>query len=281
MESGLVALLYALQPERFVELLRDHQLVYYPDSALVVWAASALARLGLGDSETWELLARLPRPPLDELLADPIADARLWLEIALHDPETSPADQLRIRSRLSRWPGDATLLPAVGELPEVRDAIRRGDWAAIEARLDELGSPSHAGDCSEYRWMQVALRALAGDVAARADFWSAARAGRYRWIHHRFDKELFTLGFDSGTLPHWVNDLESNCCRISDGLGHRLFAWPFQEAVPGRGMSLEVGNKYGVGLPLSVQARLWHGANGGAWEFSPLLEPGRWVIVPD
>lgn len=54
---------------------------------------------------------------------------------------------------------------------------------------------------------------LAGDAAAREELWSAYRAGRYRWIDEA-DREPLTLGDDLSTLPFWIGELESACCRF-------------------------------------------------------------------
>ena len=117
--------------------------------------------------------------------------------------------------------------------------------------------------------MRETLNAIAGDEKARARVWSAWRAARYRWVHHLSDYEELTLGGDMSTLPHWCADLDSNCCRVSDGLAAYVFEAPFDMS------DLWGSEKHGVGLELSRRARLALDLRGGRWLPAPLLDKKR------
>ncbi len=112
-------------------------------------------------------------------------------------------------------------------------------------------------------WKCLATQGLRGDARARADFWSALRTGRYGWLFE-FDPVLHTLGRDPGTLPHWLSDLDSNCCRVSDGLDGDVFEEPYAM------YELYGTEDYGVAMPLSERARLWFRWSGGRFAWSPL-----------
>lgn len=55
---------------------------------------------------------------------------------------------------------------------------------------------------------------LMGDEEARAEVWAALSAGRYRYVDQA-DTHILTLDHDFKTIPHWIDDLESNCCRVN------------------------------------------------------------------
>ena len=66
-------------------------------------------------------------------------------------------------------------------------------------------------------WYATGELAAMGDPEARADFWGAMVDGRYR-IMDNADKCVRTLGFDlPGTVPFWIGELRSQCCRIVTG----------------------------------------------------------------
>lgn len=71
-------------------------------------------------------------------------------------------------------------------------------------------------------WYATAQLAVLGDAAARTEFWSAMQDGRYRVID---DRDLFerTLGWNiQATMPWWIDELRSQCCRIVTGGGDIL-----------------------------------------------------------
>ena len=68
-------------------------------------------------------------------------------------------------------------------------------------------------------WYATGQLAAYGDAAARAEFWQAMTDGRYRIID---ESEEFarTLGLDfAATMPHWIRELRSSCCRACNGAG--------------------------------------------------------------
>ena len=122
-------------------------------------------------------------------------------------------------------------------------------------------------------WRQIGEKAAAGDAAARAEFWSAQRAARYRWLHYETDPVIHTLGRDPSVLPHWVMDLDANCCRVSDGLASEVFEEPF--GTP----HLYDSERTGLGQALSDRAKTWLELMGGRFVWSPLLK--RFVAEPE
>lgn len=114
---------------------------------------------------------------------------------------------------------------------------------------------------------------LAGDRAARAELWSALRAGRYRWVVDCLDRATHTLGDDPATLAHWIEDLESNCCRIG-GCLDQIFEY-------GLGVKTYLNgiHEHGVGEPPSRRVRTELSFYGARFVWSPLLD--RLVPVPE
>lgn len=74
-----------------------------------------------------------------------------------------------------------------------------------------------------YAWATSQL-ALQGDTEARKEFWQGCLLGRYRWIDNS-DPRALTLNFDLDTIPFWLSELETNCCRrnIARWIFERLF----------------------------------------------------------
>jgi hypothetical protein len=64
-----------------------------------------------------------------------------------------------------------------------------------------------------YHWATTEL-AMAGDPEAKKEHWAAITAGRYRWVDDSDALDL-TLGGDLGTIPFFLDELESNCCRFA------------------------------------------------------------------
>jgi hypothetical protein len=129
----------------------------------------------------------------------------------------------------------------LGEVPpRSRERLFAGDWrGAVLAVLEEQPDIEH-GDIGALRgepaveaylrrlrarrdlglyWYATGQLAAYGDPAARAEFWQAMTDGRYRIID---ESEEFarTLGLDfAATMPHWIRELRSNCCRACNGVG--------------------------------------------------------------
>ena len=118
----------------------------------------------------------------------------------------------------------------------------------------------------EHEQGDVALGLLAiRDPKARAQYWAAMRAGRYRWINDWQDERAMTLGFDWVTLPFWAEELESNCCRINpriDSMFEKLFGID----------ELYRANDLAVGLPPSWRVRFWFEHYGGDPRWSEIAQ---------
>jgi len=65
----------------------------------------------------------------------------------------------------------------------------------------------------DYPWVTGEL-ALMGDADAKKETWAALTMGRYRWVDEA-GVEILTLSRDLSTIPHWIGQLESNCCRFN------------------------------------------------------------------
>ncbi len=99
---------------------------------------------------------------------------------------------------LATMPRDRSYFPGLGLVrdPRVLDFLRgRARRAASGSRYDAIGE-----------------LAIAGDPDARTEVRAAVRAGHYGWLDSATDRSL-TLDYDPATLPGWVEELESNCCR--------------------------------------------------------------------
>jgi hypothetical protein len=91
-------------------------------------------------------------------------------------------------------------------------------------------------------------------------------------MYSRFEERVFTLDWDLSTLPHWIEELDSNCCRVAGGLesifeDHLGTRWLYNRPWSG------------LGEPRSqrvLTALLW---SGGSHVRSPLVD--RLVARPD
>lgn len=119
---------------------------------------------------------------------------------------------------------------------------------------------------------QLYFATHAGDGRARQEFWSILRTARYRYLHG-CDFPFHRLRRDLSTLPHWIHELESNCCRVSDGLDSYLF----EDSL---GMpSLYGSESNGVGLSLSERALRWMRVMGADFVWCPLTD--SWARRPE
>lgn len=287
-------------PEEFRTLLREWAAA--EDGEQRTWARIALLRLGdpvagpmlaawveegggeeEGEESPLYLLARIPSPEVEALLRaraakEPWDAEGLVAYAALHgfqgwslagvisDPdETLPDPALRAEFRrlvLEGRPVDA--LAAVlaarpdhegGELGAVDDPRVRAHLEGLRDRRAP-GKHRHA----------VEQLALAGDAAAREELWSAYRAGRYRWVDEG-DYDTMTLGWDLSTIPFWIGELESNCCRFYKPawvLDNRFGIDPFDF-------------QKSLAIPADVLRRWWARC-GGRLRRSPLAE--EFVVGP-
>ncbi|MEZ6194548.1 MAG: hypothetical protein R3F20_02305 [Planctomycetota bacterium] len=81
--------------------------------------------------------------------------------------------------------------------------------------------------------------AMMGDPVALAETRAVLRAGRYGWLDEVPD-EVVTEGFDPATVPWSIDELRSQCCRITSGSAiYHLFDGPIETKPPegGSGMT--------------------------------------------
>ena len=82
-----------------------------------------------------------------------------------------------------------------------------------------------------------------------------------------------TLGFDFATLPHWAEELESNCCRIAGNV-ESIFSDQFHGIV-----GLNSCANHGIGEPGSRRVRTWFELYGGDVRWSRIAR--RFVPEPE
>lgn len=214
---------------------------------------------------TSQALARWPGPgPLAALWARIDAPAR-----SADDRADDRDDDLDAVAQALGWPADVPLFNgglAERERAPATEALRRGDLEALRALYPDPERLPGPGELPV--WRRLGREALAGRREARRDFWSALRAGRYRWFHGRFEPDVHTLGFDPSTLPHWVEDLDSNCCRISDGLAHDAFEGNYDTP------DVYDRHRLGVGGPVSAFVVAWMAHRAADWVENPLPDVG-------
>lgn len=95
---------------------------------------------------------------------------------------------------------------ALGDVAEVDDPRIREYLVSLRARR-------HLG----HYWYATAQLAVLGDPDARRDWWGAMEDGRYRIMDGGSAFER-TLGWNlRETMPFWISELRSQCCRVSVG----------------------------------------------------------------
>lgn len=209
-------------------------------------------------------------------LPEVVQALRAWIE-ALPPNHEDRNELLRALVVALGWPDEAWVdveqdddVPAERQA-EVVAAVLRGDLGPLRAAY--LHPEKLPGPGERPVWKRIGRAAAAGDREARGAFWSAMRAARYKWVHYHFEPWLQTLGRDPSTLPHWAEDLDSNCCRISDGLAHDAFEGNY--GLP----DLYDRHREGVGGPLSAFVADWMDLAAGDWVWSPHL--GRFLPAPE
>lgn len=234
------------------------------------WAYGALLRAGDRDHAK-EIFQEIRKrewkaPDLEDIEHFGGPEALAYLRDVAADP-TEGEGALAALARIAGWPRREPF--DLGHFPEaargpIRAAILRGD---IEVAKRAYSSPERLQDPLGRRkpvWRRLALAALAGDMRSRGDLWSGLRAGRLRWIHTTFEDDLQTLGHDPSVLPHWLADLDSNCCRVSDGLELGAFEQPY------RTPDVYGTEANGLGQPPSQHLLTWFTLEGGRYVANPL-----------
>lgn len=115
----------------------------------------------------------------------------------------------------------ARLLPA----PDAMDGAAGPEWAGDVGAVDDprirewLREVRRRRDLESY-WYATGQLAASGDASARAEMWGVIRDGRYRIVDDASESFALTLGWDlAATLPHWIAELETNCCRANVAKG--------------------------------------------------------------
>jgi HEAT repeat protein len=276
------AFLHSADSERFVAVLREWS--NDPDERVRTLALGMLLRIGdppsakklLGIVHEWheyELLARTRAPAVERFLIERAEAgdeaAREGLFKYLGFRWLAPEGPAATAERAARGAAVPSLLAEIDPTRErrldpefglVRDA-RVLDWLRTERERRRFERPGLLG-----------ALVLAGDREARAELWSMIRCGRHRLCYSYFDERVFTLDWDLSTLPHWIEELDSNCCRVAGGLegifqDHLGMSWLYQRpwTVPGEPRSQRVRTEL-----------LW---SGGRYVWSPLVD--RFVSRPD
>ena len=153
--------------------------------------------------------------------------------------------------------------------------IERISAAVLENRMDVARQEIRAElarQGSGTAQVDLLRRTQAGDRHARAELWSMLRAGRYGTAHYQVDG-IHRLDNDLAVLPHWLHELESNCCRVSDGMEVNAFEeWLGAPTFYG-------SDANGYGRSLSARALEWLQLMGGHYAWSRLAD--RYVQVPE
>lgn len=249
-EDRIAAHLEVLRPDRFRTLLREWLAqTEVPGVAVFAWsvlrdigghegAAAALAYVeSRGEWDDVGSLGRFPSEAVRAFLLDAIESG---------SPDGKKEGAARALTELSGVP--RPLVWAVveyfgggleEELDELETVVREnviagrgvdafmtilesGDWAGygIGWMRDErvrrwLLDRREERHLDSYAWATGEL-SLLGDVHARAETWSVIRHGRYGWLSD-LTKPLLTDGIDAATMSWWIEETETQCCRISMG----------------------------------------------------------------
>ncbi len=219
-------------------------------------AEAAYARL---DSDAWTR----------EEGEDPDLEAAAFLQSA--DPE-------RFLAVGRFWPGDPE--EGTGDpVPDMPHALESDGGRDLEPEMGLAKDPRVVAwlktqrQTREYPYASVlSALVLAGDRDAREELWSMVRCGRHRLLYGSFEARVFTLDWDLSTLPHWIEELDSNCCRVAGGLegifeDHLGLRWLYDRP------------RSGLGEPRSGRVRtelLW---SGGRYVWSPVVD--RFVALPE
>ncbi len=174
-------------------------------------------------------LARIPSPKVEAFLrrrvdtVQPKARPRYLHALAVHyglpgsvgwDRQLSEvSDDVFAKARrlvLEKKPIDA-LVCVLGSLAESERRIKDLGLVRdprVTKHLQSLQSRRHLG---LYAWATSQL-AIQGSSKAREEFWQGCLIGRYRWVDNSNPRAL-TLNYDLETIPFWISELETNCCR--------------------------------------------------------------------
>ena len=177
-----------------------------------------------------ELLGRSPSPEVLAFLQERVREREHkppieGLAVALGAPEGLdwPSEDVPslVREELlaGRWREAFHAVLAAAPDEEHGDVGILRDDPQVRSYLERLRTRRDLG----HYWYATGQLAAMGDAAARAEFWGAMTDGRYR-ITDKVAGFAKTLGGDlPATMPFWLEQLRSNCCRVSTSPWERLF----------------------------------------------------------
>jgi HEAT repeat protein len=276
------AFLHSADPERFVATLRRWS--DDPDEKVRTLALLMLLQIGdppsagkligmVGASQDYEDLARTRSPEVEQFLVAETEAGKAgaseglfaYLGFRWLAPEGAAATVARARG------GQA--------IPDMLAALEDREQHTVDPELGLVHDPRVLGwlkrQRHERRFEQSSVLCalvLAGDRDAKEELWSMIRCGRHRLLYNAFDERVFTLDWDFATLPHWIEELDSNCCRVAGGLESL-----FEEKLGGSWLHDRPGS--GLGEPRSRRARTELLRRGGRFVWSPLVD--HFVAAPD
>lgn len=199
-------------PGSFVEHLASVRLLARsPCPAVEAHVAGALAACKPDDAEA----RRDAIVALAELrgVAPETVDFLLREHDDVHDAAAHRAMCDAVAADLRAGDGPGAIARLLAAMPDrLGGPLWRVDTPAVRAHLTRLQARR---ELKLYAFATAQLAAL-GDPAARAEAETAMRAGRYRWMDSVLgpDEALSTFGYDfARTIPFWLDQLESNCCR--------------------------------------------------------------------
>jgi len=278
---GAAGFLYSADPQRFVSVLRAWSDA--ADPRVRGAALGMLLRIGdppsaeklIGIVDNWteyDLLPRTRAPAVERFLAERAAAGNEDAAGALRAYRGIPAwlADLAEGAPATKDAAIAFMLKELGaaeEMPEIPAELGLVDDPRVDAWLRRARR-----DRSVRYWETLGALMLAGDHDAREELWSMVRCGRHRLLYSGFDERVFTLDWDFTTLPHWIEELDSNCCRVAGGL-----EGIFEDELGGAWLWGRPDS--GIGEPRSRRARtdlLWW---GGDYLWSPLVD--HFVAKPD
>jgi len=157
---------------------------------------------------------------------------------------------------LARPPGSADSV-------DIPPDLWRIDRPSVRAFLKRLRREREHG---LYAWATAHLACL-GDPAARTESEAVMRAGRYRWMDEVFSEpDLATFGYDlKRTVPFWIDELESNCCR------HCVAANVLDDLFPGHDLYMAGSDDFRA-TSADMMRRWWRRHENARWVWSRLLE---------
>ncbi len=106
----------------------------------------------------------------------------------------------------------------------------------------------------------------AGSLSASDELRRVISDGRYRWLDDE-EGAILSFGLDPAEAPHWIQELESNCCRavVARRVLEDLFGW-------------ELPRTADALVTDATFARRWHAASGGHFAWSVIAQ--HWLPAP-